>query len=208
MGLVVFGAIGLYLLLSIAVVVGAISYARRNGKSAKRWGSGAALVMYLLVFWDHIPTLVTHKYYCGKEAGFWVYKTVDQWKAENPGVADTLIATKGTPTKYEPFDDGHGKRNTYLLNDRFNWIVSQQDISGLLPIIRTEQEVKDIQKNEVLVRYIDFGTGNSVKDTVGPPGPLKFWLHNGNCVGGAVNKSKLIHFADDAENLSTQGEKK
>jgi len=32
MGLVVLGAIGLYLLISVAVVVGAIRYARKNGK--------------------------------------------------------------------------------------------------------------------------------------------------------------------------------
>ena len=24
------------------------------------------------MFWDHIPTVVAHKYYCEKEAGFWV----------------------------------------------------------------------------------------------------------------------------------------
>ncbi len=56
MGLVIFGALGLYLLISVAVVVGATGYARRHGKSAKRWGSGAALGMYLLVFWDHSTT--------------------------------------------------------------------------------------------------------------------------------------------------------
>jgi hypothetical protein len=199
MGLVVFGAIGLYLLISIAVVIGAISYARKHGKSAIRWGSGAALVMYLLVFWDHIPTVVAHRYYCEKEAGFWVYKTLDQWKAENPGVMETLPTPSktGSPTRYEAYDDGHGKRDTYLLNDRFNWIVSQQDKSILLPVIRTEHEVKDIKKNEILARYVDFSTGNSVKDTVGPPGPLKFWLSNRHCLSGGNNQDALRNFRDN-----------
>ena len=45
MGLAVLGVIGLYLLISVAVVVGVIGYARRHGKSVKRWGGGAALMM-------------------------------------------------------------------------------------------------------------------------------------------------------------------
>ena len=61
-GLIVFGAALLYLLISIAVVRWAIRYARRNGKSARRWGWGAALVMYSLVFWDWIPTVAMYQY--------------------------------------------------------------------------------------------------------------------------------------------------
>lgn len=194
LGLAVLIVIGLYLLISFGVVRGAVGYARKSGKSAKRWGWSAALVMYLLVFWDWIPTVATHQYYCATEAGFWVYKTPEQWKKENPGVMETLVANKGAPSKYEAFDDGHGKRNIYLLNDRFNWIVTQQDISSLLPIIRTEQEVKDVQKNEVLARYIDFGSGNSVKNTVGPPGPMKFWLVNRHCINGGRNQGLMYSF--------------
>lgn len=76
----------------------------------------------------------------------------------------------------------------------------------MLPIIMVEQQVKDVAKNEVLARFVDFGTGNSVKNFVGMP--LKFWLHSGNCSGGDMNKSKLIHFTDDAENILTQGKRK
>jgi hypothetical protein len=93
-GLAVLLAMGVYLLLSVGVVKWAIRYARDNGKSAKRWGWGAAFVMYSLVFWDWIPTIATHQYYCAKDSGFWVYKTLDQWKAENPGVMEGLVAQR------------------------------------------------------------------------------------------------------------------
>ena len=181
MGLVVFAVMGLYLLVSIGVVKGAIAYAREKGKSARRWGWSAALVMYLIPFWDWIPTVAMHQYYCATEAGFWAYKTPEQWKKENPGVIETLVANKGAPSRSEQFDDGHGKTKVFLLNDRFNWIVTHQDFSGALPIIRSEQQVKDAKTNEVLARYVDFATGNSVKNTIGPPGPLKFWLNSGYC---------------------------
>lgn len=201
-GLAYLLAFALYLLISIGVVRWAIRYARDNGRSAKRWGWGAAFVMYSLVFWDWLPTVATHQYYCAKDSGFWVYKTVDQWKAENPGVMEGLVATRGEPSRYKQFDDGHGKTDTYFLNERFNWVVTQQDMLGLFPVIRTEREVKDIKKNEVLARYIDFASGNSVKNTVGPPGPLKFWLSNQHCRGGegkAISSAKFFKQFKGAE---------
>ncbi|MEO6976087.1 MAG: hypothetical protein ABI144_09505, partial [Gallionella sp.] len=162
-----------YLLVSVAAVRGAIGYARKNGKSAKRWGWGAAFVMYSLVFWDWIPTVAVHQYYCAKDSGFWVYKTLDQWKAENPGVAETLVANKNSPYKSEQFDDGYGTTKTYFLNERFTWSITKQDMFGLLPIVREEQLVRDVAKNEVLARYVDFWTGNSIEHFVSMP--YKFW---------------------------------
>ncbi|MBK7764911.1 MAG: hypothetical protein IPI44_01795 [Sulfuritalea sp.] len=94
MGILIVGAMGLYLLIAFGVVIGAISHARKHGKSTKRWGWGAALVMYLIPFWDWIPTVAVHQYYCATEAGFWVYKTPEQWKKENPGVMETLVAQR------------------------------------------------------------------------------------------------------------------
>jgi len=198
MGLVIFMVMGVYLLISLGVVAGAVVYAQKHGKRAWLWALAAAFVMYNLVFWDWIPTVVAHRYYCEKEAGFWVYKTLEQWKAENPGVMETLPAQSktGSPTKYEQFDDEYGETTTFLLNERFNWVVTQQDTFRLLPIIRMEQQVKDVKKNNVLARYVDFGTGNSVKNKVGPPGPLKFWLRNGHCNGGDRNSSLMWQFTE------------
>ncbi|MCE9571236.1 MAG: hypothetical protein K8R10_14735 [Rhodocyclales bacterium] len=194
MGIILLALVGLYLLVSLGVVIGAVAYARKAGKSPKRWGWSAALVMYLIPFWDWIPTVAVHQYYCATEAGFWVYKTPEQWKKENPGVMETLVANTGAPSRNEQVDDGHAKTKVFILNDRFNWIVTQQDFSNVLPIIRSEQKVTDTKTNEVLARYVDFGTGNSVKNTVGPPGPLKFWLHSGHCNRGGQNQDALRDF--------------
>lgn len=181
MGFVVFVAMGLYLLVSIGVVKGAVVYARKYGKSAIRWGFGAALVMYLIPFWDWIPTVAMHRYYCATEAGFWVYKTPEQWKQENPGVMETLVANKGWPSRHEERDGGHTRIDTSLLNERFNIVVAQQDVMDISSIIRRKEELLDLRTNETLARYVDFSAGHSVANAVGPPGPMKFWLHNGEC---------------------------
>jgi len=167
MGLGILSAFALYLVISILVVRIAARAAKKRGRSPLRWGAAAALVMYLLVFWDHVPTLLVHWYYCKEEAGIWVYKTPDQWKKNNPGVIENLPmpGPSGSRSKWEEFDGGSGIANTYSLNERFNWIVKKQDISNLLPIIRKEQLVNDVTRNETLARYVDFSTGNSVKNT-------------------------------------------
>ena len=94
MGVGILGALALYLLISIAVVFGTGRHAKKRGKSALRWGAGAALIMYLIPFWDWLPTVAAHQYYCRTEAGFWVYKSVEQWNLENPGVMETLVAKR------------------------------------------------------------------------------------------------------------------
>ena len=119
MGFVIFMVMGVYLLISMGVVMWAISHAKKHGKSAIRWGASAALVMFLIPCWDWIPTVVAHKYYCEKEAGFWVYKTLDQWKAENPGGMETLVANKGEPSSRQ--GDMVNYTDTYLVNQRFIW---------------------------------------------------------------------------------------
>jgi hypothetical protein len=201
-GLIVLVVMGLYLLIAVGVVHKSIAYARANGKSAKRWGWGAALGMYLLVFWDWIPTVATHQYYCATEAGFWVYKTPEQWKKENPGAMEDLVSYNKNPggfnvdwpSEHKQRNNGHQKEITEHINKRFDGMVSWEDVSSILPITRRENIFLDVKNNEVIARYIDFGSGNSVKNTVEPPEPLKFWMHNESCLGGKEKQTKFGNF--------------
>lgn len=190
-GLTVFGAALLYFLICIGVVRGVSHYARNRGKSAKRWGWGAALVMYMLVFWDWIPTVATHQFYCAKDSGFWVYKTLDQWKAENPGVLETLVTNKGAPSTRQ--GDMDNFTDLYFLNQRFNWVVKK---TGPLLFSRWRwvQEVVDGKTNEVLARYVDFSTGNG--NIGGEPEP-RFWLHVEHCIDGERNSSLMWQFTEN-----------
>lgn len=189
MGFVIFGVMGLYLLISISVVVWAISYANKNGKSAKRWGLSAALVMYMIPFWDWIPTVATHQLYCAKDSGFWVYKTLDQWKAENPGVMEGLVVNKGAPSSTQ--GDMVNYTDTYFLNQRINKVVKKTG-PFLFNRWRWEQEVVDGKTNEVLARYVDFSTGNG---NIGGEPELRFWLHSDGCASGSAhNDARFYEF--------------
>jgi len=180
MGLVIFGAIALYLIVSIIVVVLAAKVAKKRGRSPWRWGGAAALVMYLLVFWDHIPTVLAHKYYCEKEAGFWVYKTLDQWKAENPGVAETLTwkEVRGPSDTIRLLDGG--------LRDVLNVRFSRDRVDTPIPLLSTtkhEQRFVDMKTKEVLGKRVSISSGYGNLALGGNDWRVvKFWLSLDPCV--------------------------
>ena len=191
MGIIIVPAIALYLLISVGVVVWAIKHAKKNGKSVKRWGWSAVLVMYLIPFWDWIPTVAVHQYYCATESGFWVYKTVDQWKAENPGVMETLVENKGEP--HSSVGSYNSYLDTYFLNQRLNMVVKKQG-SFFIHRWRYERVLIDTKTNEALGRYVDFSTSQQRRQA-GWSG-WKFWLDNRHCIGGrgnAINSGNWIN---------------
>lgn len=175
--------------LAFTLAVSGTYFATRKKKSGWKWPLAVAVLLYLAVFWDHIPTVLAHKYYCETEAGFWVYKTLGQWKAENPGGMETLVANKGAPSERQ--GDMQNYKDTYFLNQRFNWVVKH---NGKLPLNRWrhEQEVIDNKSNQVLARYIDFSTSQE-QPQAGWSG-WKFWLANEHCAGGEIKDSRMWQF--------------
>ena len=159
-----------YALISLAVVVGAVKWARKRGRSTFRWGFAAAFIMYNLVFWDWIPSIIQHEYYCRTKAGFWVYKTLDQWKAENPGILEALKYNNGKK-KSDHKEDGRGYTNYYYLNNRF-YVVSRIEDLLFLKLdfgVRSVQSILlDLNDDSVLAKYVGFTVGSA-------PGGLRFW---------------------------------
>jgi len=189
MGIVIIGTMALYLLLAVGVVYCAIRYAKKNGKSAKRWGWSAALVMYLIPFWDWIPTVVVHQYYCAKDSGFWVYKTLDEWKAENPGALAPLRSRQSVPSART------GDANNFTLTNFWNaWFNSILKKEGPLPIYRWrwEQQVVDVGNGDVLARHINFSTGDG---RIGGEPESRFWLHSDGCPGSDKRAKGFVQFA-------------
>ena len=187
MGFVIVIALGLYLLISIGVVAWAVSYAKKHGKSVMKWGCTAAFIMYLIPFWDWIPTVVAHKYYCSTEAGFWVYKTPDQWKKENPGVMETLVANK---VSIQTLGDNENHTDTQVLNQRFHWITEKRNLISYLPIYRWQSQVVDTNNGGVVAHWVDFSSGKG-RDY------WKFWMNSESCPDGITNRNSLFRFVDE-----------
>lgn len=179
-GLSILAALTLYGWISFGVVWLVVKWAKKRDRSPLRWGILAGLIMYHLVFWDFIPTYVVYKYYCATKAGFWVYKTPEQWKAENPGVAETLTFLEKT-NDYIIL----GERKGYRLNERIIWFRNVTDLP-IVPVSYSEHVLVDVDNDEILARRVGVGAGR-----IGT-GLTRFWTHFGPFVPGSQNFSMLI----------------
>jgi hypothetical protein len=175
MGAVIIPLMAIYLALLAWATWRGWRWAVNHGwRGRKRWLGAACgfLLVYLPVMWDWLPTMAAHKYYCEKEAGFWVYKTVDQWKAENPGVMEKLAYRKDMPK----ITTRWGKAT--VLNQRFLYLYRFEG-PLLINRWRIEMEIRDSANGEMIARQINFYASQERQQS-GWSG-WKFWLNGGNC---------------------------
>lgn len=178
-GLVYLLFFALYLLISAYVIYRATLYARR--KYNKGWVGGwlAAFLMYNLVFWDWIPVVVAHKYYCEKDAGFWVYKTPEQWFKENPEAKGKLWGDDYYDSK-EKHQNGKipgGRR--YWSSDYLMWDVLDGDVFH--SVGRQERRLIDAYSGETLARMVNYyrGSGSGIALGARDLTTYKIWLSIG-----------------------------
>ena len=204
MGLAVLLFFAVYLLVSIWAVNKTVGWAKANDRKPWLWGGLAAFVMYNLIFWDFIPTLVAHKYYCSTQAGFWVYKTPEQWKVENTGIVETLVAT---PSKAEKLQNGWIR---YWVNQRIFYEAHDQK-NFAHAIWREDKQIIDARTKQILAKVINFyrGVSGNVLAMGGTMEDFRQALILGwgerSCASG---NNLLTHiFAKNLNNYSKQGEK-
>lgn len=188
-GLIVLGVIALYFMVLIACTIAGYKIAAERGLSkVKRW-VGAAIgfgVIFVPVFWDTIPTLWLHRHYCQTEGGFTVYKTLEQWKAENPGVAQTLVAVPVPHNRRLVA----GEVQAYQLNQRFRLEVGEELRS--FGIRKRREALVDVRKGDALAEYINFSTAisdwssgiHSFRD-------VKVWMNRNFCTDDPRTSGRL-----------------
>lgn len=184
--------VGGYLTLAIFAVRGVVRWAGRNGYTKGQrwlWGTGVALVFYLVPFWDWIPTVVAHQYFCATEAKFEVRKTVEQWKSENKDIVGSLRYDRDAKTI------GAGDYYRFPLNQR---IASERTypVNVFLSINREEGRIVDLKTGEILATYVDFFS-------LAQEG--KFWLGTGRCKGESRGMGRYELVREEIKNL---GERK
>ena len=167
MGLMFLAALALYIGVSIAICVWIARWAKRTGRTSWKWGWGAALVMYLLVFWDHIPTVVAHGLLCKSVPEAKIYKTWEQWKLEHPIDQPPTPVAKGNTVRL----DSEG-REVLMANSRFGLRRVTTSIGPLPVRISKLQEVDMVTESVLLETTFLERTSH----------PFKPWLHNESCI--------------------------
>ena len=220
LGLMVIGGALIYLILWISVTAWAYRWAKRRGYSKGRvWGATFAVffVMWLLVFWDWVPTVAAHKYYCAKDGGFFVYKNLEQWKKENPGVVETLTPfvlleqeqLPGVPysAPYEEPYPGAGYKVSRFNERIYHRSDLERDITKPFPVHRWTDYFADSKTHTKLVEFVYFTSSHPNAMTVGGLSGFKFWLAYPGCTGERMENAKRKY--DEFLNATTHlGEKK
>jgi len=184
LGLMYIGVLLSYFLLALLLAWFGARLARRFGLAGWKGGLPVFLVLILLVFWDWLPMEIMFRYDCSNYAGFTQYKTLEQWKAENPGVAETLQPPKDVKSTRE------GNRERYVLNQRFAWDIVRTNHP--LHIREREERIVDMKTDEVLARYVDFDTDiPPIALGVKRSGAYKIWMMKRSCEEGQVRPFKL-----------------
>ena len=144
----------IYLLITYLVTMLAVKLARRRGVAGWKWGLPILIIMYLLVAWDQIPTLVKHKYYCMKHAEFIVYKTLENWEIDNQmGLEKLDIDLQPSPAK----ENGLLK---YWTTQRFYTVVDRgKEVSRAIRIER--KSFYDADTDEIMAQSVNFWRGES-----------------------------------------------
>lgn len=191
-GLMVLIFFAVYLLISIWITRKTASWAKANNKKPWIWGGVAAFMMYNLVFWDLIPTLIVHKHYCDTQAGFLVYKTPKQWKAENPDLIPLDLETFGKKIyvgkeelvwsfPYQPLEN-NPKQSATMINKRI-YLGGDIDwnFSKVIAIRKNISFIADTKNDEKLAQQVTFGSGYGNPMVVADWRAWKFWLAKSTC---------------------------
>jgi len=203
-GLLVFAVLGGYVLISVLIVYRVLRAAPQKKLVA---GVLATLVVSLPVttmFWEYVQTKRTFEKYCREEAKVTIFKTVEQWKKENPGVAETLQPyTYENKPSSQPSGDGlYNTSSTDFLNPRFARISKK---NGPLPsnIFRRTTEMIDTKTGEVMARMVNFnsGYGNPFLGTPYGWKSYKVWLSTTQCPSHDKNIDIFYDYAKSIKNI-------
>ncbi|EMR12577.1 hypothetical protein MPL1_09502 [Methylophaga lonarensis MPL] len=189
-----------YLILAFYLTKKSFKWARSDGKPGWHYGLPVGVLLFAVVMLDWLPTYLSHRSLCMQHGGITIHKTIDQWQAENPGIAETLIADSEAKDFRE---DGVRKRN---LNQRFvSESISKKHFMGIRS--RTWQ-VRDRETGELIVSYANYEHGlvnflalgsQSIRD-------YKFWLMfgTGSCGEKRINqKFDFIEIERQLRNLGS-----
>lgn len=182
----------------VSVLIIYKSYGLTKARYGKGWVGGwlAVFVMYNLVFWDWIPVYVAHKYYCATQAGFWMYKSPEQWIKENP----EMVGQEWGDDYIRPVERISDKQWRIWYSELIygETISHPEYVGGLLR--RFEKRMVDARSDDVLSRVVQFEKINESALSVGNPTAkdFKIWLAFGGniCVDASGENFRVL----DAQN--------
>ncbi|OGB24017.1 MAG: hypothetical protein A3I66_17105 [Burkholderiales bacterium RIFCSPLOWO2_02_FULL_57_36] len=202
MGLLVLIVLGLYLVLSVYLVVCASRFAKKYFNVGWPFGIVVGLIMYNFVFWDAIPTWYTHHHLCTTEAGLKVYQTPEEWAKENPERYQKARTASERVISRRSSDNSEATqyRVEYASELALENYNSRQRNYGFNTGVARERVIDTIT-GKVLFEVIDFHSGAGTKSlAVGASSfaDYKFWTVTGRCTRAYPSMSDRFKYNGDS----------
>lgn len=152
--------------------------------------------------WD-LPTIPLHRYYCATQAGFFVYKSPEQWLKEHPEVTKEDLRPLGDVGWNGKFHLGKSQyiekrekagisaKHIYWYNRRI-YLDDEFERFAWFPIMKYTNNYKDSKTGEVLAKSVKFSSGYAPALTAGGISGFKEWLKRQPCDGFYISKSDYI----------------
>jgi hypothetical protein len=190
------GLIAIFLILGYILLFAlALKYAKnaaiKRGRPPWHFTLPAGIAMYMIVFWDLIPTYAARTYYCTVHAGLNMYKTPDEWIKDNPGMVEQITPIE--PRRTLRTSNGFRSR----LNERFEFISEIRPVFFGF-VVEDKESIMDLKNNNILAERVDYKTGsNSFGTGANSLNDYKSWLYTNSCVF-RLNPSKKWFFEEKA----------
>jgi hypothetical protein len=221
MGLAILFGLLVYFWISVGITLIAVKWASSYGIKGWKWGVPVGFFMFMTVFWDLIPVYAVHNYQCKNNAGFTVYKTLDEWKQENPGEWETLnrdpekTKLKAYLVKNEPDDrlyrlpDGTELFTHYYRDGDISTSIKRSDgtkgywlnqrfswfakYSKAWHIVsKKDERIVDNKTGEVIAQRIDFSASSGRLYNANKLSDYKIWFEVNSCFRDEDRETKWL----------------
>lgn len=203
-GLMLLGAGALYFGLMFFVMCWAWRAVRADGGSvlaASTFAFVGFLLVYLPVFWNHIPVLFAHRSMCAKDAGFKAYVTPEQWTAQNKNAIGQLtkqfVQKQERTSKSVEIADGFRQEIYFGGLLATEWRGSVHRVLNI-DILKNEQRVRDATTGQLLATFIDYSASGNRDD-------IRGWIFPTRCAYSDSDDPRTSYF-NFVSNLSVINE--
>ena len=167
-----------------ALMIWAVAFGRRRGRrdgGSRRMAAAYAglgfLVVYLPVFWNHIPVLLAHRSMCVKDAGFKSDVTPQQWIAQNKEAIGKL--TKESVLQQELASRRVDAADGYQREVYFGGLLAAEwrgTVHRVLnvDIHKDERRIVDVGSGQTLATFVDYSSS-------GHPDNIRGWIFPDSC---------------------------
>lgn len=172
----------------LLVVYGFARLVRRVLENRGKHLAGRVMVWFIMfssiavIFWDAIPTWLTHRRLCETEFGLKVYMTPEEWVKNNPERFAQIKPVSQSSSREMKTSPGVEIRVEHLNSD-FDKVWDREMNYGF-GVLRDRKQLVDRKTGEVLAEMVDFAggvSGGSIAVGANSLADYKLWLKTGRC---------------------------